>query len=95
MDDDVRQRLERLEARVEELAVLVTGGPAVADPAGGTPPPVQSDQCVAERCMHPGEALTDANSMTVHPKGPDGEADRSARWPIHRACFSPARHVVA
>jgi hypothetical protein len=113
MDDDVRERLERIEARVEELAAALAGrsgdtGPAatgasLAPPASDEPaaaPPVAEAAptgatCVAERCMHPGEPLTDANSMTVFPKGPDGEVDRTTPWPIHRACLSPARHVRA
>ena len=114
MDDDVRERLERIEARVDELAAALLGrspgaGPAASGPGAGAgaaeaaeaaeaPVPeaaLTGEMCVAERCMHPGEPLTEANSMTVYPKGPDGEVDRTTPWPIHRACLSPARHVRA
>ena len=107
MDDDVRERLERIEARVDELAQAILGrtpaGATSPEPAADASPepapadeaPPAGDVCVAERCMHPGEPLTAANSMTVYPKGPDGEVDRTTPWPIHRACLSPARHVRA
>ena len=38
MDDDVRERLERIEARLEELAGAILGRPASGDPPAEAPP---------------------------------------------------------